>query len=52
MQLRIEKSIARLLAVKFAPECGKVLALYRAKRDGWIKMPEENELDTQKFRFR
>lgn len=40
MNLRIEKSIARLLTVKFAPECGEVLALYRAKRDGWIKMPE------------
>ena len=43
MQPRIEKSIARLLTVKFAPECGEVLALYRAKRDGWIKMPEEIE---------
>lgn len=43
MQSRIEKSIARLLTVKFAPECGCVLALYRAKRDGWIKMPEEME---------
>lgn len=44
MHSRIEKSIARLLAVKFAPECGELLALYRAKRDGWIKMPEEFEL--------
>jgi len=44
MQLRIEKSIARLLAVKLAPECGEVLSLYRAKRDGWIKMPAEFEL--------
>lgn len=43
MQSRIEKSIARLLAVKLAPECGEVLSLYRAKRDGWIKMPEEFE---------
>ncbi len=44
MQPRIEKSIARLLAMKFAPECGEVLASFRAKRDGWIKMPEEFEL--------
>ncbi len=43
MQSRIEKSIARLLAVKLASECGEVLSLYRAKRDGWIKMPEEFE---------
>ncbi|WP_143026962.1 hypothetical protein [Nitrosomonas oligotropha] len=43
MQSRVEKSIARLLVVKFAPECGEVLSLYRAKRDGWIKMPEEIE---------
>jgi len=44
MQTRIEKSIARLLTVKFAPECGEVLSLFRSKRDGWIKMPEEFEL--------
>lgn len=43
MQSRVEKSIARLLAMKFAPECGEVLAAFRAKRDGWIKMPEEFE---------
>lgn len=43
MQSRIEKSIARLLAVRLAPECGEVLSLYRAKRDGWIKMPERFE---------
>ncbi len=43
MQLHIEKSIARLLAAKLAPECGEVLSLYRAKSDGWIKMPKEFE---------
>ena len=43
MQTHLEKSIVRLLAVKFATECGEVLSLYRAKRDGWIKMPEEFE---------
>jgi len=43
MQSRIEKSIARLLAAKFAPECGEVLEAFRSKRDGWIKMPEKFE---------
>lgn len=43
MQLRIEKSIARLLAIMLAPESGEVLKAFRAKRDGWIKMPEELE---------
>lgn len=42
-QSRIEKSIARLLAIKLAPECGELLSSYRAKRDGWIKMPKEFE---------
>jgi hypothetical protein len=42
--LRVEKSIAHRLAVLLAPECGEVLLAFRAKRDGWVKMPEEFEL--------
>jgi len=41
--IRIEKSIARLLAVEMAPECGQVLSDFRVNRDGWVKMPEEIE---------
>jgi hypothetical protein len=43
MTSRIEKSIARFLAVELAPECGEVLSDFRVKRDGWVKMPEEIE---------
>lgn len=44
MTARIEKSIARRLAVLLAPECGEVLSDFRIKRDGWVKMPAEIEL--------
>jgi len=40
MQSRIEKSVAHFLAVTLAPECGEVFKTIRAKRNGWIKMPE------------
>lgn len=40
---RIEKSLARRLAVLTAPECGEVLSDFRSKRDGWVKMPSELE---------
>lgn len=43
MTERIEKSIARLLALELAPECGSTLANFRAKSDGWVKMPAEIE---------
>lgn len=39
----IEKSVARFLAIELAPECGEVLSDFRAKRDGWVKMPDEIE---------
>lgn len=44
MQPRIGKSIARLLTLRFAPECGEVFKTLRAKRGGWIKMPDEIEM--------
>jgi hypothetical protein len=44
MQLRIEKSIARFLVIMLTPECGEIMKAIRAKRDGWIKMPDELEL--------
>ena len=40
MQSRIEKSIARYLAITLAPECGEIFKTIRSKRNGWIKMPE------------
>lgn len=40
MQSRIEKSVAHFLAVTLAPECGEIFKTIRAKRNGWIKMPE------------
>jgi hypothetical protein len=44
MSIRIEKSLARRLAVLAAPECGEVLSEFRFNRDGWVKMPAEFEL--------
>lgn len=44
MTERIEKSLAHRLATLLAPECGEVLSGFRAKRDGWVKMPAELEL--------
>jgi len=44
MSIRVEKSLARRLAVLVAPECGEVLSLFRSNRDGWVKMPAEIEL--------
>lgn len=44
MQPHIEKSIARFLAIMLAPECGEIMKAIRAKRNGWIKMPDELEL--------
>lgn len=44
MRTRIEKSIARFLAIMLAPECGEIMKTIRAKRNGWIKMPDELEL--------
>lgn len=41
--IRLEKSIAHLLAAKLAPECGEILSDFRANRDGWVKMPDEFE---------
>jgi len=35
----LEKSLASRLAVLLAPECGKTLAAFREKRDGWVKFP-------------
>lgn len=43
MTARIEKSIAHRLASLLAPECGEVLSDFRAKRDGWVKMPNDIE---------
>ena len=40
MQSRIEKSVAHFLVATLAPECGEVFKTIRAKRNGWIKMPE------------
>jgi hypothetical protein len=40
---RIEKSLARLLAVQMAPECGDVLSHFRNNSDGWVRMPQEIE---------
>lgn len=44
MQSRIEKSIARFLAIVLAPECGEVFKTLHVKHAGWIKMPEKLEL--------
>jgi len=44
MQSRIEKSVARYLAITLAPECGEIFKAIRSKRNGWIKMPEWLEL--------
>jgi hypothetical protein len=44
MTVRLEKSVAARLAADLAPECGEVLSAFRAKRDGWVKMPDELEL--------
>lgn len=44
MTSRIEKFVARRLAVMLAPECGETLATFREKRDGWVKFPQELEL--------
>lgn len=41
---RVEKSLARRLAVLVAPECGEVLSMFRSNRDGWVKMPAHLEL--------
>jgi hypothetical protein len=43
LSTRIEKSIARFLALELAPECGSTLASFRTKSDGWVKMPAEIE---------
>ncbi|MER0217548.1 MAG: hypothetical protein DU481_15620 [Nitrosomonas sp.] len=40
MSQQIEKSVARYLAITLAPECGEIFKTIRAKRNGWIKMPE------------
>jgi hypothetical protein len=40
---RIEKSIARFLAIMFAPEGGALVSAFRSNRNGWIKIPEEFE---------
>lgn len=47
MQLRLEKSIAITLASQLVPICAELLKDYMAKRNGWIKMPEEFELIRQ-----
>jgi len=44
MRSRIEKSIARYLAIMLATECGEVFKTLRAKKGGWIKMPDKLEL--------
>ncbi|HLP98000.1 MAG TPA: hypothetical protein VK149_06110 [Sideroxyarcus sp.] len=44
MPYRVEKSLARRLAVLVAPECGEILSLFRTNRDGWVKMPADIEL--------
>jgi hypothetical protein len=44
MQFRVEKSIARFLALVFAPEGGALVDIFRSSRNGWIKIPEEFEL--------
>lgn len=43
MHSRIEKSIARFLAITLVPECGEVFKTLRAKKGGWIKIPDELE---------
>jgi len=43
MLSRIEKPIARRLTIMLAPECGEVLSHFRAKRDGWVKLPHKFE---------
>lgn len=43
MQSRIEKSIARFLALMFAPEGGAVVKAFRTGLDGRIKIPNEFE---------
>jgi len=37
------KFLARHLAIKLAPVSGEVLSAYRAKRDGWVRLPSEIE---------
>ena len=43
MQSRIEKSIARFLALMFAPEGGAVVKAFRTSLNGRIKIPDEFE---------
>jgi hypothetical protein len=43
MQSRIEKSIARFLALMFAPEGGAVVKAFRTSLNGRIKIPNEFE---------
>ncbi|MBE7526002.1 hypothetical protein HS096_07060 [candidate division WWE3 bacterium] len=43
MQLRTEKSIARFLALMFAPEGGAVVKAFRTSLNGRIKIPDEFE---------
>lgn len=43
LSARIEKPVARFLAVELSPECGEVLSKFREKRDGWVRMPDEIE---------
>ncbi len=44
MQQRIERPIARFLALMFAPEGGAVVKAFRTSLKGRIKMPDEFEL--------
>lgn len=44
MHNRVEKVLARRLAVMLSPECGEVLASFREKRDGWVRFQPELEL--------
>lgn len=41
---RIEKPLARLLAIVLAPECGEIFKTIHNNKAGWIKMPEKLEL--------
>jgi len=43
MSNRVDKSIAHRLAVMLSPEFGDALSGFRAKRDGWVKLPPEIE---------
>lgn len=43
MSARIEKTIARFLAVLYAPEGGALVHLFRSHGNGWIRMPDELE---------